>query len=134
MATFLAIVIWRLHPYRPAHRAVADVWRGLARLVGDLERLAALADPETEAFDGHARAHRRGVRTGIETARTMILDLPRSRERVSERTAQALLRLESAEQIFSSLIAVPNCWTAAPPPASGRRPASSCAACARFSW
>jgi len=105
-ATFLALVIWRLHPYRPAHRAVADVWRGLARLVGDLERLAALPEPETEAFDGHSRAHRRGVRTGIETARTMILDLARSRERVSERTAQALLRLESAEQIFSNLIAV----------------------------
>ena len=121
-ATFLAIVIWRLHPYRPAHRAVADVWRGLARLVGDLERLAALSDPETEAFDGHARAHRRGVRTGIETARTMILDLARSRERVSERTAQALLRLESAEQIFSSLIAVTELLDSRPTP--GQREAA----------
>lgn len=115
-ATFLALVIWRLHPYRPAHRAVADVWRGLARLVGDLERLAALPEPVTEAFDGHARAHRRGVRTGIETARAMILDLARSRERVSERTAQALLRLESAEQIFSNLIAVTELLDSRPSP------------------
>jgi len=113
-ATFLALVIWRLHPYRPAHRAVADVWRGLARLVGDLERLAALPEPETSAFDGHARAHRRGVRTAIETARTMILDLARSRERVSERIAQALLRLESAEQIFSHLIAITELLDSAP--------------------
>lgn len=105
-ATFLALVIWRLHPYRPAHRAVAEVWRGLARLCGDLERLVALPEPDAEAFDGHARDHRRGVRTSIETARTMILDLARSRERVSDRTGQALLRLESAEQIFSALIAV----------------------------
>ncbi len=105
-ATFLALVIWRLHPYRPAHRAVAEVWRDLARLCGDLERLVALPEPDTEAFDGHARGHRRGVRTSIETARSMILDLARSRERVSDRTAQALLRLESAEQIFSALIAV----------------------------
>ncbi|MCJ2062741.1 FUSC family protein [Methylobacterium sp. J-088] len=105
-ATFLALVIWRLHPYRPAHRAVAEVWRDLARLCGDLERLIALPEPDTEAFDGHARGHRRGVRTSIETARAMILDLARSRERVSDRTAQALLRLESAEQIFSALIAV----------------------------
>lgn len=104
--TFLALVIWRLHPYRPAHRAVAEVWRGIARLSGDLERLLALPDPDAAAFDGHARAHRRGVRAGIETARTMILDLARSRERISDRTAQALLRLESAEQIFSALIAV----------------------------
>lgn len=115
-ATFLALVIWRLHPYRAAHRAVADVWRGLARLVGDLERLAALSEPETAAFDGHARAHRRGVRAAIETARTMILDLARSRERVSERTAQALLRLESAEQIFSNLIAVTELLDSRPSP------------------
>ncbi|WP_409518585.1 FUSC family protein [Methylobacterium sp. PvR107] len=105
-ATFLALVIWRLHPYRPAHRAVAEVWHDLARLCGDLERLVALPEPDTAAFDGHARGHRRGVRARIETARTMILDLARSRERVSDRTAQALLRLESAEQIFSALIAV----------------------------
>lgn len=115
-ATFLALVIWRLHPYRPAHRAVAEVWRGLAQLVGDLERLAALPEPLAEAFDGHARAHRRGVRTTIETARTMILDLARSRERVSERTAQALLRLESAEQIFSNLIAITELLDSRPSP------------------
>ena len=105
-ATFLALVVWRLHPYRPAHRAVAEVWHGLARLCGDLERLLGLPDADAAAFDGHARAHRRGVRGSIETARAMILDLARSRERVSDRTAQALLRLESAEQIFSALIAV----------------------------
>ncbi|MCJ2012794.1 FUSC family protein [Methylobacterium sp. J-076] len=115
-ATFLALVIWRLHPYRPAHRAVADVWRGLARLVGDLERLAAQPEAEAAAFDGHARAHRRGVRLAIETARAMILDLARSRERVSERTAQALLRLESAEQIFSNLIAVTELLDSRPSP------------------
>ncbi len=116
-ATLLALVIWRLHPYRPAHRAVAEVWRSLARLVGDLERLAALPEPQAEAFDGHARAHRRGVRLGIETARAMILDLARSRERVSERTAQALLRLESAEQIFSHLIAIAELLDSRPSPA-----------------
>ncbi|MGU3480291.1 FUSC family protein, partial [Methylobacterium sp. D48H] len=57
-ATFLALVIWRLHPYRPAHRAVAGVWHNLARLCGDLERLVALPEPATAAFDGHARGHR----------------------------------------------------------------------------
>lgn len=115
-ATLLALVIWRLHPYRPAHRAVAEVWHGLARLCGDLERLVALPDPDAEAFDGHARGHRRGVRTSIETARAMILDLARSRERVSERTGQALLRLESAEQIFSALIAVAELIESRPAP------------------
>ncbi len=44
-ATFLALVIWRLHPYRPAHRAVAEVWHNLARLCGDLERSSSCRNP-----------------------------------------------------------------------------------------
>jgi uncharacterized membrane protein YccC len=127
-ATLLALLLWRLHPYRPTHRAVAEVWRRLTRLCDDLEDLAALAWPEKpetkaaakggnrqifdrhgfdlQAFDRHARAHRRGVREAIEQARTVIVDLARSRERISDRTAQALIRLEAAEQIFAALIAL----------------------------
>ena len=113
-ATFLALVLWRLHPYRPAQRAVAEVWHALARLTGDLEKLAAAPVTVAAAFDGHARAHRRGVRAGIETARALLLDLARSRERVSERTAQALLRLETAEQVFSALIGIADLIEGAP--------------------
>ena len=36
----------------------------LARLTGDLEKLAAAPETVAAAFDGHARAHRRGVRAG----------------------------------------------------------------------
>ena len=127
-ATLLALLLWRLHPYRPTHRAVAEVWRRLTRLCDDLEALASLTWPEKpedkaapragnrqifdrhtfdlQAFDRHARAHRRGVREAIEQARTVIVDLARSRERISDRTAQALIRLEAAEQIFAALIAL----------------------------
>lgn len=121
-ATLLALVLWRLHPYRPTQRAVAEVWRRLTRLCDDLEDLASLARPaglqsghrqifdrhafEVQAFDRHARAHRRGVREAIEQARTVIVDLARSRSRISDRTAQALIRLEAAEQIFAALIAL----------------------------
>jgi uncharacterized membrane protein YccC len=105
-ATLLALVLWRLHPYRPTHRAVAEVWRRLARLSGDLEALAMADDLRLRAFDAHARAHRRGVREAIEQARTLIIDLARSRERISDRTAQALIRLEAAEQLFAALIAL----------------------------
>ena len=38
-ATLLALLLWRLHPYRPTHRAVAEVWRRLTRLCDDLEDL-----------------------------------------------------------------------------------------------
>ncbi|WP_375463137.1 FUSC family protein [uncultured Methylobacterium sp.] len=115
-ATFLALVLWRLHPYRPAHRAVAEVWHALARLTGDLEDLAAAPVTIAAAFDEHARGHRRGVRAGIETARALLVDLARARERVSERTGQALLRLETAEQIFSALIGIAELIESAPEP------------------
>ncbi|MCJ2105060.1 FUSC family protein [Methylobacterium sp. E-041] len=115
-ATVLALVMWRLHPYRAAHRAIAEVWHALARLTGDLEKLAAAPETVAAAFDGHARAHRRGVRAGIESARALLLDLARSRERVSERTAQALLRLETAEQLFSGLIGIAELIESAPEP------------------
>ena len=111
-ATLLALGLWRLSPYGPTQRAVAEVWLRLAGLAEDLRRLAALpgagagASSASPAFDGHARAHRRGVRERIETARRLILDLARSRERVSDRTALALLRIEAAEQCFAALIAV----------------------------
>ncbi|GJD39809.1 FUSC family protein [Methylobacterium bullatum] len=105
-ATVLALALWRLNPYRPTQRAVAEVWRRLALLSGDLEDLAASDEAGAAGFDDHARAHRRGVREAIELARGLIVDLARSRERVSDRTAQALIRLESAEQIFAALIAL----------------------------
>ena len=136
-ATLLALLLWRLHPYRPTHRAVAEVWRRLTRLCDDLEDLASLAWPEKpetrnagggarqvfdrqtfdlQAFDRHARAHRRGVREAIEQARTVIVDLARSRERISDRTAQALIRLEAAEQIFAALIALSDLVEGEPDP------------------
>jgi uncharacterized membrane protein YccC len=67
-AAVLTLVIWQLHPYAPARRAVADVSARLARQVRDLNRLAN-ADESFAAFAAHAAEHRRGVRESIETAR-----------------------------------------------------------------
>ncbi|MGE7415662.1 FUSC family protein [Methylobacterium tarhaniae] len=106
-AAFLALVVWRLHPYRPAHAAIGAVWRGLSRLARDLRRLS--ADPqgtEPAVWEAHARGHRRAVRDAIEAARTLVLDLARSRARLSERNARALIRLEAAEQLFGVMIAL----------------------------
>lgn len=110
-ATLLTMLIWRLHPYRPARRAVADVYRRLGTLAGDLSALAATdgpppAAPATQAWADHARAHRRHVRDGIEAARTLVLDTIRGRGTASPRAGQTLIQVEAADQLFGALIAL----------------------------
>ena len=114
-AVFLTLVIWRLHPYRPTRRAVAEIYRALALLAADLRRLVAAGD--AAAWDAHARAHRRLVRDAIEQARGIVLATLRQRGAQSPRAAQSLIRLEAAEQIFAALIALDDILQSAREPA-----------------
>jgi len=104
-ALLLTLVIWRLHPYAPARRAVGEAFRRLGVLAGDLRvllrRQASAADWET-----HARAHRRQVRDAIETARGAVLDTVRVRGPLSGPAAQSLIRLEAVDQLFEALVAL----------------------------
>ncbi len=112
-ALLLTMVIWRLHPYRPARRAVAEVYHRLGTLAGDLSVLAATAEPPTHAWADHARAHRRHVRDGIEAARTLLLDTIRGRGAASPRAGQTLIQVEAADQLFGALIALSDVLEAA---------------------
>ncbi|MXP63552.1 FUSC family protein [Roseomonas sp. M0104] len=105
-ATLLTMVVWRLHPYRPARTAVAACWRRLATLAADQRRLLRMDQAGPAVWDAHSRAHRRAVREEIEFARVIVLDLVSMRGRLSLRGSQALLRLEACDQIFGSLIAL----------------------------
>ncbi|ATR21252.1 Integral membrane protein [Roseomonas mucosa] len=105
-ATLLTMVVWRLHPYRPARAAVSQVWHRLAELTEDLRHLTGRPDASGEDWEAHARAHRRAVREEIEFARGIVMDLVGMRGRLSLRGAQALLRLEAGEQLFGALIAL----------------------------
>jgi uncharacterized membrane protein YccC len=102
-ALVLTLAIWRIHPYGPARRAVADVWAelaGLTRMVLSLcERDAAIAQ-----WEGQARGGRGGVRAAIERARAVLEETVDSRGPSSGPAAQNLLRLEAADQIFAALI------------------------------
>ena len=105
-AILLTMVIWRIYPFLPARRAVAEAYRQLSELVRDLHALVrapALTDADWEA---HARIHRGAARDAIEAARTAVMDTLRSRGAASNRAAQAVIRLETADQIFGSLIAL----------------------------
>jgi uncharacterized membrane protein YccC len=101
-AVLLTLVIWPLHPYGPVRQALASAWRALGDLARDLGRIRDA--PPGEAWDEHARVHRRVVREAIEAARSMLVDALSARGAASGRAAQSLLRLAAAEQIFGAMI------------------------------
>lgn len=116
-AALLALITWRLDPYRLARVAVADVWRLLAALSEDIRTLAQRPKVSVAEWEAHGRAHRRPVRQAIEEARTVVMDQIRMRGSISQRGAQALLRLEAGEQVFGVLIALSDVLEAAETPA-----------------
>ncbi len=103
-ATLLTLVIWRVHPFLPARRAVAEVYRSLALLAENLR--GQLHSADAMAWDAHARTQRGAVRTAIEIARTAVMDTLRARGPATPRSMQSLIRLEAAEQMFGALIAL----------------------------
>jgi uncharacterized membrane protein YccC len=105
-ATLLTMVVWRLHPYRPARVEVAEVWRLLVEAVRDMRGLLRWPNAGTADWDGYARAHRRAIRETIEQARMTVMELARMRGPLSLRASQALIRLEAGDQLFGAIIAL----------------------------
>ncbi len=105
-ALLLTIAIWRIHPYGPARRAVADVWAALADLTAMTRRLCEAPTYQGSGWDAHARAGRGTVRQAIERARTVLMDTMDARGSASGASAQNLLRLEAADQVFAAGIAL----------------------------
>ena len=105
-AILLTIGIWRIHPLRPAGRAVGDTWRLLSSMARDLVGLAASDEPDPLRWDAHARSHRRSIRQAMEESRILMTSLVRSPGPMSPESARLLLSLEAAEQVFGALIAL----------------------------
>ncbi len=103
-AVLLTLVIWRVYPFAPARRAVGECYRALARFAAGL-RVCAQYDTSPRAWEAHARAFRRDVRDTIEGARQTVLESIQGGGAPGPRASQALLRLETADQIFGALIA-----------------------------
>ena len=103
-AILLTMVIWRIHPFLPARRAVAEAYRQLSELTRDLHGLVQAPGMTEAAWEAHARIHRRATREAIEAARTAVMDTVRARGAASNRAAQAIIRVEAADQIFGGLI------------------------------
>jgi uncharacterized membrane protein YccC len=103
-AAIVTLLIWRVYPFLPARRAVADAYRALAALAQDLRRILRREDAGEHVWDAHARGQRRRVREAIERARAAVLATLRTRGPVSNRAAQTIVRLETADQIFVALV------------------------------
>ena len=105
-AVLLTLVIWRLHPYAPSRRAVADVCRRLAELTKELASLAH-AEETVAAFEDACRPG-----TGARCARRSRPRAPSPSRRSAAvgwstpRGAQLTLRLQTLELIFEALIAL----------------------------
>ena len=105
-ALLLTMVLWRVRPFLPVRRAVGRAFKALAVLTGDIRQVIKHPNPYETIWEEHARAHRRAVREMIEAARTTVLDTLRVRGGGSTRAAEALIRLETADQIFGAIIAL----------------------------
>src|SRR6202008_281643 len=85
---------------------VTEAYRQASQLVLDLHTLVQAPSVTDAAWDAHARIHRRATRDAIEAARATVMDTLRVRGAASNRAAQAIIRLETADQIFGGLIAL----------------------------
>ncbi len=102
-ACLLTLVIWRIQPDRPASRSLSQAFGALADLVADLRRLC-LERAEPREWEAHALAHRRAVRTQIESARALVASSLGARGLVSGRAQKLAVLLEAADQLFGELI------------------------------
>ena len=106
-AMVLSLLLWPLHPFRPARRAVADSYRALADFVRALEDVArALGDTDAERTRSRARALHGGVRSALENARLVLATVRRPKQGRSARGEQLLVLTEGAEQLFGTLVAI----------------------------
>jgi uncharacterized membrane protein YccC len=103
----LSLILWPLHPFRPARRAVAGTYRVLADFARSLEQVTrTLGDASSQAIQARARAYHAGVRSALEAARLVLADVRRPRQGRSPRGEQLLVLTEGAEQLFGILVAI----------------------------
>ena len=106
-AMVLSLLLWPLHPFRPARRAVAESYRVLAELALALASVSrALGDRSAGAARDRARTLHAGVRSALEHARVVLAYVRQRKQGRSPRGEQLLVLTEGAEQLFGTLVAI----------------------------
>jgi uncharacterized membrane protein YccC len=106
-AMVLSLILWPLHPFRPARRAVAATYRALADFARSLEQVTrTFDDPGSVAMHARARTLHADVRGALESARVVIVNVRRPRQGRTPRGEQLVVLTEGAEQLFGTLVAI----------------------------
>ena len=104
-AMAIALVVWPLRPYRPARLAIAEAYSVLADYIAHLA-----ADSEVRHTSdwpiAFTPAHTTSVRTALERAGAVLLQLRRGKPAAAERGERLLVLMESADQIFGHCVAL----------------------------
>ena len=101
----IALVLWPLRPYRPARVAVAAVYTALADYVEQLAVESRMRDT-TEWPVLLSPAHTTTLRTALENAAAVLVQLRRGRPGSVDRGERLLVLAESADQLFGHCVAL----------------------------
>jgi uncharacterized membrane protein YccC len=101
-AGFLCLVLWRIHPHRPARRAIAAIYRDLGYMVVDLEMVCRGTAASNDRL--HAE-HRRTVRSTIERARLTVGQIAAGHRNGTARRG-LLTWLDGGDRLLAGLIAL----------------------------
>lgn len=104
-AMAIALVIWPLRPYRPARIAIAEAYSALADYLSQLG-IDSEVRHTTEWPVTFTPGHTTIVRTALERAATVLLQLRRGKPAAAERGERLLVLTESADQLFGHCVAL----------------------------
>jgi uncharacterized membrane protein YccC len=104
-AMAIALVVWPLRPYRPARLAIADAYSVLADYIAQLAADSELRHTSDWPI-AFTPAHTTSVRTALERAATVLLQLRRGKPAAAERGERLLVLMESADQMFGHCVAL----------------------------
>ena len=100
----IALVLWPLRPYRPARLAVSAVYSALANYQEQLAIESRMRD--TTEWPVFTPAHSTSVRTALENANAVLVQLRRGRPGAVDRGERLLVLAESADQTFGHSVAL----------------------------
>lgn len=100
----IALVLWPLRPYRPARLAISATYTALAEYQEQLGVETRMR--ETTEWPVFTPAHTTSMRTALENANAVLVQLRRGRPGAVDRGERLLVLAESADQIFGHSVAL----------------------------